>query len=298
MRVRILGSAAGGGLPQWNCGCPNCEAARQPGSGVEPQSQSSIAVGSAETGYLLVNASPDLRSQIAAATALHPQGLRNSPIRAVLVTNGDVDHLAGLIVLREKQPFTLHATPEILAIVEANPVFGVLDRTLVRFEAIEMDKPFEPLPGLEIRVFPVPGKTPLYLEEGEVATDLEGGQTVGVEFAHGGRRWHYIPGCARMTPALERRLSGAALVLFDGTVFHDTEMADAGVGAKTGRRMGHMPMAGEGGSIDAFHSITVGRKVYVHINNTNPVWRKDSAERKAVEAAGWIVGADGMEFEP
>jgi pyrroloquinoline quinone biosynthesis protein B len=142
----------------------------------------------------------------------------------------------------------------------------------------------------------VPGKTPLWLEGETVATDVIGEQTVGVRLSDGRVAFHYVPGCATLDAATAARLEGAALVFFDGTVFHDDEMIRAGVGAKTGKRMGHMAMAGPDGSLAAFAGLGVGRKIYVHLNNTNPVWDPASAERRAVEAAGWEVAADGMEI--
>ena len=303
IRARVLGAAAGGGLPQWNCAAPNSAAVWRGVSGAASATQSSIAVSVDGERWLLVNASPDLRQQIVATPALHPRpadeaGLRNSPIAAALLTNGDIDHVAGLLTLRERQPFALWSTDEIARVLAANPIFDALDRELVPRRTVRLGEPVEMLPGLTVELFAVPGKVPLYMEGETVATDLEGEQTVGVAFSDGARGFLYIPGCAAVTPALARRLQGADLVLFDGTVFHDDEMAREGVGAKTGRRMGHVPMAGPGGSLEAFAPLDVRRKIYIHINNTNPVWRADSAERRAVEAAGWEIAHDGMELDP
>jgi len=296
LRLLILGAAAGGGLPQWNCGCRNCAAAR---AGTIPSlTQSSIAVSADGRRWLVVNASPDIREQIARTPALHPTGLRESPVSAVLLTNGDVDHVGGLLTLREKTPFELCATAEIHRLLAADAVFGVLDPGLVVRREVGLDAAFEPLPGLEVEPFAVPGKVPLWREGETVETRLEGGQTVGVEVRAGGRRALYVPGCAAMTPALAARLRGAPLALFDGTVWRDDEMIAAGAGAKTGARMGHMAMDGPEGSIAAFEGLEVGRKVFVHMNNTNPVLDPASPERRAVEAAGWTVGADGMELRP
>lgn len=296
LRLLILGAAAGGGLPQWNCGCRNCAAAR---AGTIPSlTQSSIAVSADGRRWLIVNASPDIREQIARTPALHPTGLRDSPVAAVLLTNGDVDHVGGLLTLREKTPFDLYATAEIHRMLAADAVFGVLDPALVVRREIALDAPFEPLPGLEVEPFAVPGKVPLWREGKTVETRLEGEQTVGVALRAGGREAFYVPGCAAITPALAARLRGAPLVLFDGTVWRDDEMIAAGAGAKTGARMGHIAMDGPEGSIAAFGWLDVARKVFVHMNNTNPVLDPASAERRAVEAAGWTVGADGMELRP
>ncbi len=295
LRTVILGAAAGGGLPQWNCGCRNCVAARE--GTVPAQTQSSIAVSANGHDWTILNASPDIRAQMQATPALHPTGLRVSPLRAVLLTNGDIDHIAGLLTLREKQPFTVFATAAIRDIVESNSVFAALDRNVVSFATVALEQPFDLVEGLTATLFAVPGKVPLFMEGEVVVTDLVGEQTVGVMIEAGGARLAYVPGCARMTPDLAERLGCVDAVLFDGTVYEDDEMIVAGLGAKTGRRMGHMPMAGEGGSLEAFRDSAVPRKVYVHINNTNPVWRPQSPERRAVEAAGWQIGHDGMEIE-
>jgi pyrroloquinoline quinone biosynthesis protein B len=294
LRTLVLGAAAGGGLPQWNCGCGNCRLARE--GSIPPLSQSSLAASADGAAWALVNASPDIRAQLAAQAALHPTGLRASPIRSVLLTNGDIDHVAGLLGLRERQPFTLFATREILDVIASNPIFAALAPDLVERRPVALGETVEIAPGLEAELFPVPGKVPLYLEGAEVRSDLEGEQTVGVRLAAGGAAAFYVPGCARMTRALADRLAGAALVLFDGTLWQDDEMIAAGLGAKTGRRMGHMPIAGPEGSIAAFAALGVRRKVFVHLNNTNPVLRPDAAERAEAEAAGWEIAFDGMEI--
>jgi len=214
----------------------------------------------------------------------------------VLVTNGDIDHVAGLLTLREMQAFTLFATPGIHQVLDANPMFDALNRSVVDRAAIALDTPFDLVPGLRATLFAVPGKVPLYLEAGEVQTDLVGEQTVGVELCAGETRMYYIPGCAMLTEDLAERLEGADAVFFDGTLWRDDEMRRAGLGEKTGKRMGHMSMSGDDGSIAAFAGLTIGQKVFVHMNNTNPVLRPDSDERAEAEAAGWIIGQDGMEI--
>ena len=294
VRFLVLGAAAGGGLPQWNCGCPNCRAAREPASGIKPQTQSSLAVSPDGRRWVVFNASPDIRAQIEANACLHPCSLRDSPIRSVVVTNGDIDHITGLLTLREKQAFTLFATAGLMETLGQNPVFQVLDPELVQQQTVSLDTSFSPLDGLEIRLFAVPGKVPLYLEGTDLKLGQETDDTVGVEFLMGGKRAYYIPGCGSMPPLLSERLSGAELVFFDGTVFEDDEMITAGVGQKTGRRMGHMPIHGEGGSLSALSSLSIGRKVFVHINNTNPIWR-GGPDRVLVEAQGFEIGHDGME---
>jgi len=296
-RARILGAAAGGGLPQWNCGCANCRLARE--GAIPSLTQSSLAVSGDGTSWAILNASPDIRVQLGAMPALWPTGPREVPIRSVLLTNGDIDHVAGLLTLREQQPFTLFATPEILAVIAANPIFDALDPAKVIRRPIALDTPVEIAPGLAAELFAVPGKVPLYMEgaEAEVRTDLLGEQTVGVHLRAGGRDIFHIPGCARVTPALAARIDGAALLLFDGTLWRDDEMVRTGVGTKTGRRMGHISMSGPDGSIAALAGLTIGRRVFIHMNNTNPVLRPDSAERAEATAAGWTIGQDGMEID-
>ena len=295
MRAIVLGAAAGGGLPQWNCGCGNCALAR---SGEIPAaSQSSRAASGDGAAWAILNASPDIRSQLAAAPALWPRGPRDTPVRSVLLTNGDIDHVAGLLGLREKQPFTLFATAEILGVLAANPVFAALDAGLVERRVVALGAPFDLAPGLRAELFPVPGKVPLYLEGETVATDLEGEQTVGVRLESDAGVAFYVPGCAAVTPALAERLRGAGLMFFDGTLWEDDEMIRAGLGAKTGRRMGHVSMSGPEGSIAAFADLGVRRKIFVHMNNSNPVWRP-GLERAAAEAAGWEIAFDGMEVTP
>ncbi|QHQ34326.1 pyrroloquinoline quinone biosynthesis protein PqqB [Algicella marina] len=293
-RARILGAAAGGGLPQWNCGCANCNAARR--GEIPAQSQSSLAVSANGTDWAILNASPDIRTQMADAPVLHPTGLRNLPLKSVLITNGDIDHIAGLLTLREMQAFDLYSTSEILDFIGQNTVFDALREDVVARRAIRLGETFELVPGLECSLFSVPGKVPLYLEGEEVQTDLEGEQTVGVEMQAGGQKVYYIPGCAAFPSSLEERVRGADAVFFDGTLWADDEMVRAGLSQKTGKRMGHMSISGADGTMVAFAGLDVGRKVFVHMNNTNPVLRPGAPERREAEAAGWVIGQDGMEM--
>ena len=226
-------------------------------------------------------------------------GLRDTPISTVLLTNGDIDHIVGLLTLREKQRFRLAMTAGIADVLDANPIFEALDRDLVKREVVALDTTFDLTTGLRATLFAVPGKVPLFMEGehggDDVQTDLMGEQTVGVEITDGARTLFYVPGCARMVPDLAERLRGADLVLFDGTLWTNDEMISQGVGQKTGARMGHMSISGPDGSIAAFESLNVKRKVFVHINNTNPVWR-DGSERAEANAAGWEIAHDGMEI--
>jgi pyrroloquinoline quinone biosynthesis protein B len=305
VRILILGAAAGGGFPQWNCNCPNCRRARAGDPAALPRTQSSLAVTADGERWILLNASPDLRQQIAANPPLHPKkGGRDSPIAAVVLTGADIDHVAGLLTMRESQPFALYAAERVHAALRGNVVFNVLGdvvarRPLALGAAAELlDRDGQPL-GLRLATFDVPGKVALYLEDPAAGRGFgtQPGDTIGLEIASAsGARAYYIPACAEIPPALARRLSGAKLVLFDGTLWDDGEMVAAGLGRKSGRRMGHMSISGPAGTIAAFAGLGVGRKVFVHINNTNPVLLADSPERAAAEKAGWEIAFDGMEI--
>lgn len=293
-RAHILGAAAGGGLPQWNCGCENCNLARA--GQIPAQSQSSVAFSANGRDWTILNTSPDIRDQMAHAQVLHPTDLRTSPLQSVLLTNGDIDHVAGLLTLREQQKFELFATSEIHRVIADNPIFAALNPAFVTRTKIALDREFELATDLTARLFAVPGKVPLYLEGETVQTDLEGEQTVGVHLSAEGKNVFYIPGCSTMTPDLRARIEGADMVMFDGTLWQDDEMVTAGLSQKTGKRMGHMSMSGPDGSIAAFADIKVKQKVFVHMNNTNPVLRPTSEEKKMAKAAGWIVAQDQMEL--
>lgn len=306
MRIRILGSGAGGGFPQWNCNCANCRAVRAGAPGFSARTQSSLAVSADGANWVLLNASPDLREQIAAAPQLAPaegDPVRASPIKAVALTNGDVDHVAGLLNLREAQPFSVYAAGRVLGALAANPIFAILQPQLVERIELPMD---EAIPlhgagvdlGLSIRAFPVPGKIALYLEDKNAPNfGTAAGDTLGLEVIETKteKSFFYIPGCAKVDEALSARLRGAALVFFDGTLFHENEMIEQGLMGKTGSRMGHVNMSGDDGSMAAFAPLDVARKIYVHINNSNPVLDDKSTQRAVANAAGWEIGADGME---
>ncbi|MDP3418474.1 pyrroloquinoline quinone biosynthesis protein PqqB [Falsiroseomonas sp.] len=297
LRVILLGAGAGGGFPQWNSAGPGCLRARAGDPAALPRSQASIAASADGEHWLLVNASPDLRQQIAATPALHPRRhpLRNSPIGAVLLTGAEVDAVAGLLHLRERQAFELLAAAPTLEVLAANPIFGALNPEFVQRRGITLEQAFSVL-GINVTAYAVPGKVPLFAEcEGDPGV-AEGGEAVGIALSAGGGTLHYIPGCAMMTDALRARLRGADCVLFDGTLFTDDEMIRQGAGPKTARRMGHMPMMGPGSTLDAFADLAVARRIFVHINNTNPALLSDSPERARLLAAGWEVGEDGMEI--
>jgi pyrroloquinoline quinone biosynthesis protein B len=303
MIIKVLGSAAGGGFPQANCNCRNCADVRAGKPGLRRRTQSSLAVSPDGDRWVLLNASPDLRQQIEAAPELAPrgnQGVRSSPISAVVLTSGDVDHAAGLLSLREGFSFDLYASERVLAALAANPIFNVLDRDRVPRTALPLDQGIQVMAGIEIEAFAVPGKVALFMEDATAGPSFgtRAGDTLGLEVSDraGRQTFFYIPGCAAVDGVLARRLTGAALVLFDGTLYTDDELIAQGLTAKTGRRMGHVSIAGRDGSIAAFADLGVKRRIYVHINNSNPVLREDGPERATVERAGWEVAYDGMEI--
>ena len=306
MQVVILGSAAGGGFPQWNSNAPACRRARAGDLAARPRTQASVAVSANNRSWYLLNAAPDLGAQIAATRRLWPtEGLRSSPISGVVLTGGDVDAIAGLLTLRERHPFVVYATAEVQAVIAGNPIFRVLAGDCVDRHVLSLNAPRalvgpkEVDSGLTVEAFAVPGKVALWLEqEGHDPDVTEGGHAIGLELTEPrtGARLFFVPGCAAMTADLARRLRGAPLVLFDGTLWRDDEMIRIGVGSKTGKRMGHMSMSGEDGAIAAFRDLGITRKVFIHINNTNPVLLDDSPERAEAERAGWMIAHDGLEL--
>lgn len=306
LRVVVLGAAAGGGVPQWNCGCAVCSAARA-NPGELQRTQASIAVSADGDNWFLINASPDLRQQLNATRQLHPRpgALRHTPIAGVILTNGEVDAVAGLLSMRENSPFAIYAHPRVLAILKDNSIFNVLNEKTVTRQPIPLDVAFEPgLPdgspsGLEILPFAVPGKPAWYLEGkahpsgGDVAGDTLG---LRIRDKEGDGYLYFLAACAEMTPALKSRITGAPLVFFDGTVWRDDEMIAAGLGQKTGQRMGHMAMSGAAGAISALDGLDIDRKIFLHINNSNPALLPASPERKLLERAGWQIPSDGTEI--
>jgi pyrroloquinoline quinone biosynthesis protein B len=310
--IKVLGAAAGGGFPQWNCNAPTSRAAWgaiRDGSASRcvPCTQSSLAVSADGERWILLNASPDIRQQIAATPELHPLtagALRNSPIRAVVLTNADVDHVAGLLSLRERHPLSIYGSPRVLEVLAANSIFNVLHPDHVVRRALRFGEPNEiahdgaPL-GVSVEPFAVPGKIALYLEDASAGPDLgtRDGDTIGLKVTATatGRAFYYLPACAAVDGALRQRLEGCDLVFFDGTLFTDDELIRQGLSDKTGARMGHISMSGPGGSVAAFADLGVVRRVFIHVNTSNPAWLEGSAERRAIESAGWEIARDGME---
>jgi pyrroloquinoline quinone biosynthesis protein B len=295
--VIVLGAGAGGGFPQWNSAAPACLRARAGDAAARACTQTSIAVSAEGRHWFIVNASPDVRWQIERTAELHPvEAPRSTPIAGVVLAGAEVDAIAGLLTLREGQAFGLFATAATHARLDANPIFGVLRRDVVRRVTLAADVA-QALPlvdgsasGLSVRAFAVPGKVPLYAE-GEAGSEDE---TVGLEICDGRARCVFVPGCARLDAALLARMERADCLFFDATLWRDDEMIVAGLSHKTGRAMGHMSVSGAEGVMEGLRGVAVGQKWLIHINNSNPILLADSAERAEVEAAGWRVACDGL----
>lgn len=306
MWVQVLGSGAGGGFPQWNCNCPNCKGYRSGRITARRRTQSSVAVSVDRSRWYLLNASPDIREQIESCSYLHPrEGLRTSPIEAVILTNADIDHTVGLLTLRESQPLRIYSTARVKE-------FTLGDNTMFRalmastgacvWEEIAL---FESWPlagvsgdgtGLTAEARPLPGKAPLYIEQ---AASTAPGDTIALRIRDDrrGSVLVYMPGVKEVDAAIEEIIQGATCLLFDGTCWTDDELVRLGISRKTARDMAHIPISGESGSLARLADVGVGRKVYIHINNTNPILDEESDERRGVEGAGWEVAFDGMGFE-
>jgi pyrroloquinoline quinone biosynthesis protein B len=296
LRAIVLGSAAGGGFPQWNCRCPVCQLAWGGDRRVKPRTQASLAITANSRDWVLVNASPDLPEQIRRSPSLHPQsGTRGSPIKAILLTGAEIDQVTGLLSLREREPFMLCASAATHAVMRSNSVFDVLASDVVERQTIGLDEPCALPGGLGAELFAVPGKVPLYLEGENPETMSETAGTVGAEISADGARLVYIPGAAAITPRMRTRLDRADVVFFDGTLFRDDEMIASRTGWKTSRRMGHMSIDGADGTLEALRDLK-SRRIFIHINNTNPILVDGSPERAQVTSLGWEIAEDGLEI--
>jgi pyrroloquinoline quinone biosynthesis protein B len=301
MRARVLGSSAGGGLPQWNCACRNCSAVRHGSTDVEPRTQDSVLVTTddGEAAFLL-NASPDILVQVARAPSLTPRALRHTPIAGVVLTNGDLDHCLGLLSLREDQAFSIYATFEVQAqLRERNLLFRTLAHSpdQVSWRTLELDQPTLLVDaagtptGIELTAFPLPGKVPRHLE-GLYAG--QSGDQVGLRVREGRDVLVYASAVASAEPA-DPRWAEATCLLFDGTFYTSDELTRLGITERNAEQMAHLPVSGETGSALCLAGLSC-RRIYTHINNTNPMLVRGSRERLAVERLGWEVAHDGMEL--
>jgi pyrroloquinoline quinone biosynthesis protein B len=296
MRVRVLGSAAGGGLPQWNCGCSNCARARAGDPALPPRSQPSIAVSADGARWSLANATPDVREQLARAPALHPRpATRDVPIDTVVLTNADLDHALGLLVMREALPYRIVSTPWVRrALLGHNAVFRLLEPA---WSEAKLDEPFllDRSDVLEARLFPVPGKPPGWLRDLE-RNEPETTAALRVTDRRSGRRLVYAPGMQRLDEGTLAELAAADLRFVDGTFWSEHELLEVRPGAPSATEMGHVPVSGAGGSLRLLSGLP-GRSFYVHMNNTNPLLDARSGPAAEVARASVGVALDGMELE-
>jgi pyrroloquinoline quinone biosynthesis protein B len=308
--LRVLGSAAGGGSPQWNCGCPVCAAVRS-GAGVA-RTQSSVAVSADGRSWFLINASPDVRTQIEASPALHPRGDRATPLEAVLLTDAELDHTLGLLLLREARAVTVYATPAVQKTLrDGSGILSLLERyCAVEWRAVVPGADLPLADGLSCRAFDVPTtKRDRFCDRSghEASTPrsapdqggVDHGRVVGYRLTdeRSGGTLVYLPGVQALTPGVRAEIEGCDCLLIDGTCWRDDELVRLGLAGKTSREMGHLPIDGPDGSLAQLPSLGVGRTIFIHMNNTNPVLLAGTPERRAVEDSGIDVAVDGLEVE-
>jgi pyrroloquinoline quinone biosynthesis protein B len=302
LRAKILGSAAGGGFPQWNCACSNCSRLRQGGLRGAARSQAQLALSADNESWWLVNASPDLRAQIEATSALHPRkGVRQSPIEGVVLTSADADHVLGLLLLREFHPLRLFATAAVRRmLLEDNSLFRVLDRFAGQSAWTEVvpSRTFSLEEGISVMPLSLPGAFPDYVPAlRRTALTREEAVLALVLQSSCGKRMLYAPGLPRVEPEFLALAQDCELLLVDGTFWSDDELRRVRGSGPTAREIGHVPISGPGGTVEVFAGVRRPRKIYIHVNNTNPVLDKESAEYRQVRDAGWEVAQDGWEFE-
>ncbi len=294
MRIRVLGCCAGGGLPQWNCGCPNCVRARAGDPKVPPRTQPSLAVSADGARWSVLNASPDIRWQFAAFPGLHPRpGTRDLPLDTVVVTNADLDHVLGLLVLREALSYRILSTRWVRdAVVEHNAAFGLVAPVWTG-AGLDEEVDLDATGALGARFFPVPGKVPTWLGE-RVAYRPEATCGLRITERRTGRRLVYVPGIRELDAGTLAEIREADCAFVDGTFFTAEELRAYRPGAPDAFAMGHVPVTGPGGSLEALAGIGT-RCLYIHMNNTNPVLEEGSdAERRVLEA-GLEIARDGVE---
>lgn len=297
MHIVLLGTAAGGGFPQWNCACHVCRTARRDPSAAIPRTQSSAAVSADGRRWFLLNASPDVRAQLARLPGAEPSGSRRLPVEGIVLTDAELDHTLGILLLREGRTLPLYATDGVAGVLEHDSRLLPVARAFAEVPLTAL-VPGRPVPlvnrdgeasGLTVEAFPVAGGPPRF------ARRSGGGETVGLLLRAGGRSCAYVPGCGELDGPVMGFLEQADLVLFDGTFWTDDELAAVTGDGRSAREMGHLPISGPAGSMARLAHLP-GRVVYVHVNNTNPLLIEAAAERAAVTAAGLTVGADGMIF--
>ncbi|HXZ32664.1 MAG TPA: pyrroloquinoline quinone biosynthesis protein PqqB [Terriglobales bacterium] len=308
MRIEILGSAAGGGFPQWNCNCRNCHALRAGIFHGKARTQTQVAVSSGQDSWFLLNASPDLRMQIESSSFLHPRaGQRDSPISGVLLTSGDVDQIAGLLSLRELQPFRIYCTPSIQRVLrEDNSIFGMLNRVAdqVSWSEIRIGQGLPLLNaqghdcGICASAFSMEGRYPPYVSARRRASLRSEEASISVALQSPSRRsLVYLPAVPRIDDSLLQRLESADLLFFDGSFWTDDELIRVQGSGVTAREMGHVPVSGPDGSLQLLANLRRPRKIFIHINNTNPMLDEAGPEYREVRDAGWEIAEDGIHFD-
>ncbi len=300
MQVVLLGTAAGGGFPQWNCWCPSCRVARTDPRRAHPRSQSSAAISADGARWFLLNASPDVRDQLRPLTIGEPAGTRHVPVEGIITTDAELDHTLGIALLREGRKLQLYATHAVIEVLTEDsrilPVTFAFATVAVTELVLDTPAPLRyadgSATGLTLTPFTVPGDPPRF------ARRSLPGHTVGVivEDQQSGGRLGFVPGCGAIDGDLLARLGRTDLLLFDGTFWTDDEMIRLGLSERTARQMDHLPVSGADGSLALLSRLPCRQKVYTHINNSNPILIEDSPERRAVESAGLVVGDDGMRF--
>jgi len=297
MKLRVLGSCAGGGLPQWNCGCRNCVRARAGDPDVPPRGQPSLAVSADGARWSLLGAAPDVRQQLAAMPALHPRpGTRDLPLDSVVLTNAELDQVLGVLVLREALSYRICSTEWVRrALVDHNACFRLLDAA---WGAFPLDRPFalDRDGRLEARFFPAPGKTPTFLRDVAGPFTPEGNVGVRVTELASGRRLVWLPGTRELDAGVRAELEAADCAFVDGTFFAADELQKLRPGAPDAFAMAHVPVSGPRGSLEVLAG-TPGRRFYVHLNNTNPLLDAGAPETHGVRKRGVEIARDGLELE-
>jgi pyrroloquinoline quinone biosynthesis protein B len=304
MQVKILGSAAGGGFPQWNCACANCSRVRSGEFTGKRRTQAQIAISANGVSWFLLGASPDLRTQIDATPDLHPrQGIRSSPLCGVILSCAELDHITGLLHLRELQPFNLYATCSVVSILrEQNSMFRTLNRVPTQVcwqplrprEEFQLRLPSGQASGIQCRTVALSDRYPSYVPHPEKLTAEEA--TLGfILTSQEGRSVGYFPVVGSITEELQECFDRVDLLLLDGTFWSEDELIQVQGSGQTAREMGHVPVGGEAGSLRQLAGVRAGRKMYFHINNTNPMLNEAGPEYRAVRDAGWELAEDGWQ---
>jgi pyrroloquinoline quinone biosynthesis protein B len=304
MLIRVLGSAAGGGFPQWNCGCANCRGLRSGQVRAIARTQECVAVSADGAHWFLLNCSPEIRQQIESYPPLHPRGPRHSPISAILLTNGDLDHCLGLLSLRESHPLVVYATERVRrGFTDGNVLYRTLDRFPghLTWRSLEIGTERELAgvdgtpSGLLVEAVAVPGKLPIHLEGDDTAPDAEDSVGLRIRERATGTVLAYLSSLGAVTDPVRRALDDADCIFFDGTFWSSDELPALGLGTRRAEEMAHLPVGGPDGSLARLGGLPAARRIFIHVNNTNPMLREDSPERARVEAAGWEVASDGLE---